>query len=64
MLRKHQDPKARPRKVLSSTDKPFKGMMISLAGRLTRTHVCIVVSSAASIVLLLELCSKKKWCMF
>lgn len=45
MLKKHQDPKSRPRTVMPLLDKPFKGMMISLAGRLTRTHVCAVVSS-------------------
>ncbi|KAK6119900.1 hypothetical protein DH2020_046347 [Rehmannia glutinosa] len=38
LLKEHQDVKSRPPRVLSSTDKPFKGMMISLAGRLTRTH--------------------------
>ncbi|KAI3450704.1 hypothetical protein Pfo_007369 [Paulownia fortunei] len=38
LLREHQGVKARPSTVLSSTDRPFKGMVISLAGRLTRTH--------------------------
>ncbi|KAL8217137.1 hypothetical protein R6Q57_023974 [Mikania cordata] len=35
---KHQDPKGRPKRELKSTDKPFGGMLISLSGRLTRTH--------------------------
>lgn len=39
MLKKHQDPDSRPRRMVPITDKPFKGMMISLSGRLTRTHV-------------------------
>ncbi|KAH6773045.1 poly ADP-ribose polymerase 3 [Perilla frutescens var. frutescens] len=39
LLKRHQDPKSRPRTtVLPLTDKPLKGMLISLAGRLTRTH--------------------------
>ncbi|CAF1774026.1 unnamed protein product [Brassica napus] len=37
LIKKHQDPKTRPKRELSS-DKPFAGMMISLMGRLTRTH--------------------------
>ncbi|XP_073274084.1 protein ADP-ribosyltransferase PARP3 [Primulina huaijiensis] len=37
LLRRHQDLKTRPQRELP-TDKPFKGMMISLSGRLTRTH--------------------------
>ncbi|KAG6436404.1 hypothetical protein SASPL_101302 [Salvia splendens] len=37
LLKKHQDPKSRPRAVLQS-EKPLKGRMICLAGRLTRTH--------------------------
>ncbi|XP_073141391.1 protein ADP-ribosyltransferase PARP3-like isoform X2 [Henckelia pumila] len=37
LLKRHQDSKSRPQKELS-TEKPFKGMMISLSGRLTRTH--------------------------
>lgn len=44
MLKKHQDPKSRPRRGVPLTDKPFTGMMISLAGRLTRTHVCALVA--------------------
>ncbi|CAN8244292.1 unnamed protein product [Cochlearia groenlandica] len=38
LIKKHQDPKNRPKRELSSADKPFTGMMISLMGRLTRTH--------------------------
>ncbi|KAG8387503.1 hypothetical protein BUALT_Bualt02G0027900 [Buddleja alternifolia] len=38
LLRQHQDVKARPKRKPSSSDKPFKGMMISLSGRLSRTH--------------------------
>ncbi|KAL3616068.1 Poly [ADP-ribose] polymerase 3 [Castilleja foliolosa] len=41
LLKKHQDVKSRPSRASAasaSTDKPFKGMMISLAGRLSRTH--------------------------
>ncbi|KAL9171429.1 hypothetical protein ABFS82_04G208100 [Erythranthe guttata] len=38
LLREHQDVKSRPSRKSTVTDKPFKGMMISLAGRLTRTH--------------------------
>ncbi|KAG6433094.1 hypothetical protein SASPL_104701 [Salvia splendens] len=37
LLKTHQDPKSRLRPVLP-TEKPLKGMMICLAGRLTRTH--------------------------
>ncbi|KAL2511120.1 Poly [ADP-ribose] polymerase 3 [Abeliophyllum distichum] len=37
-LKKHQDPKPRPQRALVSAKKPFKGMMISLSGRLSRTH--------------------------
>ncbi|KAL1188616.1 Protein ADP-ribosyltransferase PARP3 [Cardamine amara subsp. amara] len=38
LIKKHQDPKSRPKRELTSADKPFTGMMISLMGRLTRTH--------------------------
>ncbi|KAG7551517.1 PADR1 domain [Arabidopsis thaliana x Arabidopsis arenosa] len=38
LIKKHQDPKSRPKRELGSADKPFAGMMISLMGRLTRTH--------------------------
>ncbi|GFQ06085.1 poly [ADP-ribose] polymerase 3 [Phtheirospermum japonicum] len=38
LLKEHQDVKSRPSGPSASTDKPFKGMMISLAGRLSRTH--------------------------
>ncbi|XP_051113230.1 protein ADP-ribosyltransferase PARP3 isoform X2 [Andrographis paniculata] len=38
LLKKHQDPKDRPRPLLRNADKPFKGMLISLSGRLSRTH--------------------------
>ncbi|KAJ7947980.1 Poly [ADP-ribose] polymerase [Quillaja saponaria] len=37
MLEKYQDPSRRPQRHLSP-DKPFTGMMISLMGRLSRTH--------------------------
>ncbi|EXB38460.1 Poly [ADP-ribose] polymerase 3 [Morus notabilis] len=38
LLNKYQDPSRRPHKNLEITDKPFKGMVISLMGRLSRTH--------------------------
>ncbi|XP_057806212.1 protein ADP-ribosyltransferase PARP3 isoform X2 [Salvia miltiorrhiza] len=38
LLKKHHDPESRPRTTASFLERPFKGMMISLAGRLTRTH--------------------------
>ncbi|KAL3518532.1 hypothetical protein ACH5RR_021121 [Cinchona calisaya] len=38
LIKKHQDPKSRPQRELVLTDKPFIGMLISLSGRLTRTH--------------------------
>nr|XP_043613995.1 protein ADP-ribosyltransferase PARP3 [Erigeron canadensis] len=38
LLLKHQDPKGRPKRELKPTDKPFAGMLISLSGRLSRTH--------------------------
>ncbi|GJU79145.1 putative poly [ADP-ribose] polymerase 3 [Tanacetum coccineum] len=38
LLLKHQDPKGRPKRELKPTDKPFVGMVISLSGRLSRTH--------------------------
>uniref|UniRef100_A0A6L2JKK0 Poly [ADP-ribose] polymerase 3 n=1 Tax=Tanacetum cinerariifolium TaxID=118510 RepID=A0A6L2JKK0_TANCI len=38
LLLKHQDPKGRPKRDLKPTDKPFAGMVISLSGRLSRTH--------------------------
>ncbi|XP_057455993.1 protein ADP-ribosyltransferase PARP3 [Lotus japonicus] len=39
LLKKYQDPSQRPQRDLSSVlDKPFTGMMISLMGRLSRTH--------------------------
>ncbi|KAL2536127.1 Poly [ADP-ribose] polymerase 3 [Forsythia ovata] len=37
-LKKHQDPKPRLQRASVSAKKPFKGMMISLSGRLSRTH--------------------------
>lgn len=40
MIKKYGDPSRRPKKEVGSPDKPFTGMMISLMGRLTRTHVC------------------------
>lgn len=40
LLKKYQDPTRRPHKNMMITDKPFKGMAISLMGRLSRTHVC------------------------
>ncbi|EEF38513.1 poly [ADP-ribose] polymerase, putative [Ricinus communis] len=38
LLKKHQDPKNRPRQELGAPGKPFAGMIISLSGRLSRTH--------------------------
>ncbi|KAI3688110.1 hypothetical protein L1987_81818 [Smallanthus sonchifolius] len=38
LLMKHRDPKGRPKRELKATDKPFSGMLISLSGRLSRTH--------------------------
>ncbi|ESW04414.1 hypothetical protein PHAVU_011G093100 [Phaseolus vulgaris] len=38
LLKKYQDPSHRPHKDLGLAEKPFTGMMISLMGRLTRTH--------------------------
>ncbi|PWA56584.1 poly [Artemisia annua] len=38
LLLKHQDPKKRPKRELKPSDKPFTGMVISLSGRLSRTH--------------------------
>ncbi|XP_062171215.1 protein ADP-ribosyltransferase PARP3 [Alnus glutinosa] len=38
LIKKYQDPSRRPRRNLGTTDKPFTGMVISLMGRLSRTH--------------------------
>ncbi|CAI9105611.1 OLC1v1004573C1 [Oldenlandia corymbosa var. corymbosa] len=38
VIKKHQDPKNRPKRELKLADKPFAGMMISLSGRLSRSH--------------------------
>lgn len=38
LLKKYQDPSHRPHRDLGLAEKPFTGMMISLMGRLTRTH--------------------------
>ncbi|GKF16355.1 poly [ADP-ribose] polymerase 3, partial [Tanacetum coccineum] len=38
LLLKHQDPKGRPKRELKPTNKPFAGMVMSLSGRLSRTH--------------------------
>ncbi|XVF69157.1 hypothetical protein PTKIN_Ptkin11bG0058400 [Pterospermum kingtungense] len=38
LTNKYQDPSRRPLRYVGVTDKPFLGMMISLMGRLTRTH--------------------------
>ncbi|KAF3618000.1 Poly [ADP-ribose] polymerase 3 [Capsicum annuum] len=38
MIEKHRNPKSRPKREISASDKPFAGMMISLSGRLSRTH--------------------------
>ncbi|KAL6196158.1 hypothetical protein ACLB2K_031773 [Fragaria x ananassa] len=38
LLKKYQDPSRRPKRDLSTPDKPFTGMLISLMGRLTRSH--------------------------
>ncbi|MCE3049243.1 Poly [Datura stramonium] len=40
LIKKRGDPKkSRPKKEISAPRRPFDGMLISLAGRLTRTHV-------------------------
>ncbi|KAM3692862.1 hypothetical protein ACJW31_08G121200 [Castanea mollissima] len=38
LLKNYQDPSRRHHRKLVTTDKPFTGMMISLMGRLSRTH--------------------------
>ncbi|WVZ02428.1 hypothetical protein V8G54_023234 [Vigna mungo] len=38
LLKKYQDPSQRPHRDLGLAEKPFTGMMISLMGRLARTH--------------------------
>ncbi|XP_052885106.1 protein ADP-ribosyltransferase PARP3 isoform X1 [Gossypium arboreum] len=38
LVKKYEDPKLRPHRYVGVTDKPFLGMMISLMGRLSRTH--------------------------
>ncbi|KAF8029409.1 hypothetical protein BT93_E1959 [Corymbia citriodora subsp. variegata] len=38
LLKKYQDPTRRPRKDPGIVDKPLRGMVISLSGRLSRTH--------------------------
>ncbi|XP_010520428.1 PREDICTED: poly [ADP-ribose] polymerase 3 isoform X2 [Tarenaya hassleriana] len=38
MIKKRQDPSRRPKRELRAADKPFSGKMVSLMGRLTRTH--------------------------
>ncbi|KAL6202509.1 hypothetical protein ACLB2K_026217 [Fragaria x ananassa] len=38
LLKKYRDPSRRPKRDLSTPDKPFTGMLISLMGRLTRSH--------------------------
>ncbi|CAN4107254.1 unnamed protein product [Withania somnifera] len=38
LIEKHRDPKSRPKREISASDKPFVGMMIALSGRLSRTH--------------------------
>ncbi|OMO89151.1 hypothetical protein COLO4_19902 [Corchorus olitorius] len=38
LIKKYQDPSRRPHRYAGVTDKPFSGMMISLMGRLGRTH--------------------------
>uniref|UniRef100_A0A7N0U785 Poly [ADP-ribose] polymerase n=1 Tax=Kalanchoe fedtschenkoi TaxID=63787 RepID=A0A7N0U785_KALFE len=38
VIRRTLDPKRRSPRFLADKDKPFKGMMISLSGRLSRTH--------------------------
>ncbi|KAK8679759.1 hypothetical protein V6N13_145195 [Hibiscus sabdariffa] len=38
LLKKYEDPRIRPHRYVGVTDKPFLGMMISLMGRLSRTH--------------------------
>lgn len=59
LLKKYQDPSQRPHRDLGLAEKPFTGMMISLMGRLTRTHVCttlIVVAFIPSINWILTFC--------
>ncbi|KAK9122771.1 hypothetical protein Sjap_012373 [Stephania japonica] len=38
LINKYQDPSNRPHRMLSPPEKPFSRMMISLSGRLSRTH--------------------------
>ncbi|KAG7950563.1 hypothetical protein I3843_13G120700 [Carya illinoinensis] len=38
LITKYQDPSRRPRRSLVTINKPFPGMVISLTGRLSRTH--------------------------
>ncbi|OIT08015.1 PREDICTED: poly [ADP-ribose] polymerase 3 [Nicotiana attenuata] len=38
LIEKHRDPKSRLKREITGADKPFAGMMISLSGRLSRTH--------------------------
>ncbi|XP_027083757.1 protein ADP-ribosyltransferase PARP3 isoform X2 [Coffea arabica] len=38
IIKKHQDSNSRPQRELALADKPFTGMVISLSGRLSRTH--------------------------
>nr|DAD28810.1 TPA_asm: hypothetical protein HUJ06_030278 [Nelumbo nucifera] len=38
LIKQHQNPSHRPHRTLTPVDKPFLGMMISLSGRLSRTH--------------------------
>ncbi|KAI5666665.1 hypothetical protein M9H77_16518 [Catharanthus roseus] len=38
LIKRHQDPKDRPKRELTLEDKPFTGITISLSGRLSRTH--------------------------
>jgi len=49
LLKKYQDPSHRPHRDLGLAEKPFTGMMISLMGRLTRTHVRTTVTVVALI---------------
>ncbi|KAI4334250.1 hypothetical protein L6164_018962 [Bauhinia variegata] len=48
LLKKYQDPNRRPHRELGSADKPLTGMMISLMGRLTRTHIVLLNYSGAT----------------
>lgn len=50
LLKKYQDPSRRPKRDLSTPDKPFTGMLISLMGRLTRSHVWSTVDLQAVFV--------------